>query len=845
MAASIKGGASRMDCELRYRTRAGTWRWARQNGLIIRDAGGRATRIVGTVSDVTAQKERETQFRANEQALERAELRLRDAVENQAGGFALYDPDFRLITCNAAFADLVPHISEWRTPGTRLDDILRAVASRGEFPGLDNSKADEYVARWTAYMREANRPVELSLGAGRWVQLEARRTAQGNTVVLFADLSKLRQREAELAATKVRLTEAIENLSDGFAYFDADERLVVCNEVYRGFMHHAPRAITPGFTIEEGLRDRFAVGPTPAPGVDLERYIQGFLKAHRSGQADVEVPVSDERVVRIRNRATPDGGIVVVVTDISELKARAAELERARDRAEQDRTEAQAANQAKSTFLAMMSHEIRTPMNGVLGMLEVLEHQGLDGRQMRTVGMMRESADALLRIIDDILDFSKIEAGRLELEEADFSLSGLIDSVVATFRTPARAKGLAIKTAIAPNGLDTLIGDATRVRQILYNLLGNAMKFTERGGIEVEAAAHPADDGRASIRLVVRDTGVGIDAETRDRLFQPFSQADTSTTRKFGGSGLGLSIVRRLAELMGGDVTVTSEPGAGATFVVILLLRTAMDDSPLHTISKGADMPSVPADNAIARARVLVVDDHPINRDVLVMQLGLLGLAAETANDGIEGLERWKAGRYAVVLADIHMPRMDGYEFARELRARETDGGHTPVVAVTANAVAGEEARCHEAGMDAYLAKPVSLGRLRTTLERWLPVEAHTARTPTSPTAKVAAIDRDVLAAWLGDDQREIDLLLRKFRCAAIDAEREIASTFRGGDLAALAAVAHKLKGAARTVGAGRLGTAAGALEQAGKAGDRTECQEGLGTLANELRHTLAELPAD
>lgn len=788
-------------------------------------------------SDLSALKQRERE-------LAQAQLRLTEAIDNQSGGFALYDASLRLITCNTAFANIAPHVPEWTRPGAELTDILTALAKRGGFPGLERVSVDDYVNYWLDYMAKPDRPIQLYLGKDRWFQVEGRKTPAGNTVVLFNDLSKLKQRETELATVQERLTQAIANLVDGFAYFDADERLVICNDAYANFMQRAPKAITPGYTLEEGLRERFAIGPPVAQGIDLERYIQGFLSLHRSGSANVEVPMNDGRFMRIRNRATPDGGIVVVVADISELRQRAVELEKARDIAESGRIEAQAANQSKSTFLATMSHEIRTPMNGVLGMMEILEHQGLNEDQRRTVGTMRDSAHALLRIIDDVLDFSKIEAGRLELEETAFSLSGLIESVVATFATQVQSKGLRLIAEIRPDSYDLLVGDPTRVRQILFNLLGNALKFTERGSVRVEVGTSPVGDGRARVVLGVHDTGIGLDDEERGRLFQPFAQADTSTTRRFGGSGLGLSIVRRLAQLMGGDVAVSSRPGVGSTFEVSLVLAAAPAESPLHAVSRRAPA-KLPVGSLDATVRLLVVDDHPVNRDVLVMQLGLMGLSAETANDGCEGLELWAPGKYAVVLADIHMPHMDGYEMTRQLRAREGDGLRTPIVAVTANAMKGEEARCHEAGMDGYLAKPVSLEQLRATLARWLSVDAVAAsRQSADAAAHPAAIDRDVLAAWLGDDSDAIDGLLRKFRKTAVEAEREIDVAFRAGDLAVLSAYAHRLKGAAQTVGAVRLGAAASVLEQGGKAGDRIKCRDGLGALASEMRGVLAELPS-
>jgi len=307
------------------------------------------------------------------------------------------------------------------------------------------------------------------------------------------------------------------------------------------------------------------------------------------------------RFIEFSHKPLADGSLLGVFRDITKLKERELEQADARDAAElaleaaeRERAEAEAANQSKSTFLATMSHEIRTPMNGVLGMMEVLDRQGLDASQRRTVATMRDSAQALLRIIDDVLDFSKIEAGRLEMEAAPFSLSGLIDGVMSTFQAQAAAKGLMLLGSVDPGSDDTLIGDATRVRQILFNLLGNALKFTERGRVSVRASTAPLGGGRTRVTLAVEDTGIGIDEEQRKRLFQPFAQADSSTTRKFGGTGLGLSIVRRLAQLMDGDISAESTPGAGSKFYVRLIFDEAQ--GPVIQIPIGNVVGRVPDD---------------------------------------------------------------------------------------------------------------------------------------------------------------------------------------------------------------------------------------------------------
>jgi signal transduction histidine kinase len=323
----------------------------------------------------------------------------------------------------------------------------------------------------------------------------------------------------------------LDNMTDGVMLFGEDTRLKFLNKRIMELHRYNAKEVRPGMTgadIVRFLVRRGDFGPTDDP----ERIVRehtGRVFNPRGHHYERRTP--NGRYVEFDFTPLSDGSVISVQRDITELKERA-------DAAERERAEAQAANQAKSTFLATMSHEIRTPMNGVLGMIDVLERQGLDQHQHRSVATMRDSAQALLRIIDDVLDFSKIEAGRLELEATAFSLSGLIDGVISTFHSQATAKRLSLDADIDSGSDDVLVGDPTRVRQILFNLLGNALKFTERGGVRVHAGTAPLGEGRTRVTLAVRDTGIGLDEEERSRLFQPFAQADSSTTRRFGGTGL-------------------------------------------------------------------------------------------------------------------------------------------------------------------------------------------------------------------------------------------------------------------------------------------------------------------
>ncbi|MFI5029268.1 MAG: ATP-binding protein [Reyranellales bacterium] len=534
--------------------------------------------------------------------------------------------------------------------------------------------------------------------------------------------------------------------------------------------------------------------------------------------------------------------------------------------------------QHKSQFLATMSHELRTPMNGVLGMIDVLEAEGPGKDQTHTLNMMRESAEVLLRNINDLLDYSRIEAGALRLEELPFILKDLIDGAVEVFKPQASRKSLSLVGIVASSPTDAFIGDPTRVRQVIFNLLSNALKFTDRGGVMLRASAETSENGMSKVVLAVTDTGIGISSEQQTRLFKPFSQVDSSITRRFGGSGLGLSIVKQLAELMQGDVTVSSLPGSGATFIVTLKLKATVVEQPI-ALPQPKPAPVTPSASAVpalaaaasaaaaaaaaaaaepapVRRKALVVDDNPINCEVMLRQLRVLGMPADSAADGFAGFSTWRSGNYDIVFADVHMPLMDGFTMTGEIRGIESAESRVrrPIVAVSADALAGEEERCKAAGMDDYLAKPVGLDSLRHVLRRWVPDEPEkkepavdkTAEKPApdAPPSDTPAIDPSVLDPWVENDDAARRSILRRFSETVSASSHDIEQAMACGDLATLQSAAHRLRSGALAVGARLLSSSAAALETAAKARDRVACEGEFGHLVVEMDRVRGQIDA-
>jgi PAS domain S-box-containing protein len=781
---------------------------------------------------------------------------------------------------------------------------------------------------------------------------------------LSASQEALERRTSEVQAGHRFLDSVIENIPIALFVKDAvDLRYVRVNRAAE-VMAGCPRAELLGKSAFHLLPD------------DAEAFIAANRRVLEQGKVEdttwnnVRVLDRGRRSIQTRMVPVTDGfgdssHLLILCEDVTErqradaeLKALNAELMRKTEELERARHEAEQANRAKSAFLAAMSHEIRTPMNGVIGMVDVLHQSSLKGYQVEMVDLIRESAFSLLGIIEDVLDFSKIEAGKLEVEAVPIPFGEIIESACGLLDNLAAKKGVELTLFVDPAIPGAVLGDALRVRQVLINIVNNAIKFScdvePAGRVSVRAILR-GDGGERMLELRIADNGIGMDERTQARLFTSFSQADVSTTRRFGGTGLGLAISHHLVTLMGGRIDVASAFGCGSTFTIRLPFApvlppvepdrpafdvqglfcvvvggpgTLADDHAAYLAHGGAVVERVadlcaassrtqalapgravwildmegerPADcdliaaaglpsgqdirivvvgleraarraagsevaglmrvdgNALGRRRllkavataagrvrepdegelsarvrlsfdppsrgealrqgrlVLVTDDNETNQKVVIRQLGLLGVAADVVADGHTALERWRTGDYALVITDLHMPGMDGYQLVVAIRAEEKAGGRrkTPIIALSANAARDEALRCLTLGMDEYLCKPVLLADLNGLLRKFLPTPrmAGTAGGASISTGQQGGrtgglpVDVGVLGSLVGNDPGTIGEVLREFRTSTREYAAQIRAAGHAGQTAVVMALAHKLKSSARAVGAVKLG---------------------------------------
>jgi signal transduction histidine kinase/CheY-like chemotaxis protein/HPt (histidine-containing phosphotransfer) domain-containing protein len=523
------------------------------------------------------------------------------------------------------------------------------------------------------------------------------------------------------------------------------------------------------------------------------------------------------------------------------LRSEVVERTRAEHQALNAREIAEAATRTKGEFLANMSHEIRTPMNGILGMTELALGATQDPRQKECLGMVKSSAEALLTIIDDILDFSKIEAGKLDLDPVPFRLRELLDDTLEVLALRAHEKQLELLCRVAPDVPEDLVGDPGRIRQVILNLVGNAIKFTSVGEVVVSVEVQPGGAGPGSLRFSVADTGIGVPIEKRQTIFEPFQQADGTTTRKYGGTGLGLSISARLVAMMGGRIWVEGAVGRGSVFLFDAEL--GLDREAAQPDSRGDASPiALVVDNnqksrEVESLQILLAEDHVINQKVAAGMLERMGHVTTIVGDGRAALQAWREGRFDLILMDVQMPEMDGFEALAAIRAlEEATGDHVPIVALTAHAMSGDRENCLKAGFDEYIAKPIRSDRLREVIENLVTSAVVKGRQVVEivlPTLE--EFDEAAALDCVGGDG---DLLLVIMRLFFDDCPRlleEINDAINQSDAPTLKRLGHTVRGVASNFAMTAVVEAACRLETMGKAGELGTAQTALIELRNAI----------
>ena len=606
-----------------------------------------------------------------------------------------------------------------RAPG-RLDGAPALLVARATlYPGVLLAAS----LRLDAVAREGDRHRTLILVvAGGFCAMLLAAAALGQS-----HFSRIARARAELAASKATLDQALASMNDGLLLLDKDDRVVVWNRRYVDLFPWLADAIRVGMPFQK-LAETAATALLPHATTDERAAWVARRGAARqqAGAGYAQPLIVSNRVVHTVERRTPDGGTVCVYRDVT--------------RAEQElslaKAAADAANEAKSRFLATMSHEMRTPLNGVLGLIGLLLASPLDATQLRQAQLIRSSGQSLLAVLNDILDLSKIEAGRMELDILPFALADTVQDVISLLAVRAEALGLSLTLQLPPGLPPVLRGDASRLRQVLFNLVGNALKFTESGGVRVVLAHQAQADGRVALTINVHDTGIGIAADALPRLFTRFSQADSSTARRYGGTGLGLAISREIIALMQGTISVQSTPGQGSCFTVALALeRSEMAPA----LIEGAALPalSVLGGRSVSEAplrplRILAAEDNPVNQLLIKALLDQFGHFCDIVGNGLEALHQVQAAHYDLLLLDIQMPEMDGVAATRAVRALAGPVGAIPILAMTANVMAEQQDQYLEAGMNGVVSKPIDPRRLALAI-RALMIEASPPAAWTAP----------------------------------------------------------------------------------------------------------------
>jgi signal transduction histidine kinase/ActR/RegA family two-component response regulator len=616
---------------------------------------------------------------------------------------AVQPPDDRVI--GQRFGALDSRLADGQVrPGLRRSDgvAVRSVMQSSLYPGLfimAVQSEEDALAEW----RQGRSTVIAVAGAFMALVLVVAWAAERQMV----RLAQARQQAADAAAL---LDRALESMGDAFLLCDAEDRVVRWNVRYAELFPWLAALLAPGVSFRQLAESAAAARFGAQQRSERLAWVEERMAAHGQLGKESQQVLADGTVVSVVERRMPDGGTVSVYRDMSAAEKRLAAA----------KAEAESANEAKSQFLANMSHEIRTPLNAVLGLNEMLLLSELKPEQRRHAELVRTSGQLLLSLINDILDLSRIEAGHFESRQEPFDPQRVALEVLALLEERALAQGLGLSLddggPAAAGGIDglELLGDAVRLRQVLFNLVGNALKFTERGGVTVRLRASAPDSrGRCELTLQVADTGIGIAPEQLPRLFERFTQADNSATRRHGGSGLGLAITREVVEKLGGRISATSMLGQGSVFTAVLPLQAAPGRSAVAPDTRPGDL-----HNVGSSLRVLVAEDNLVNQVLIEAILTHLGHRCTLVGNGLQAVEAVAAGSFDLVLMDMQMPELDGIEATRRIRTLAGAVAHISVIAMTANAHDEDRQLCLQAGMDDFLPKPVDIGALGQALQR-------------------------------------------------------------------------------------------------------------------------------
>ena len=815
--------------------------WIALNSLPVMHEGATApyTTVV-SFSDVTERKRAEDELRASEERYKYLVDHASDIIyrANAEGQFTFVNP------------------TAGRVLGFQLDELIGKHYLELVAPAQRDAAKRFYLKQFITQTRNTYYEFSCTAHDGRtlWFGQNAHLILEQGRMVGFQavarDITERKQVEEALRESEALFHTAFDSAPIGMALVSIEGHWLQAN--------HALCQIV-GYSEEELLRTNFQSithADDLEPQMDmLYRTLIGELPGYQMEKRYIHkqgYPVWTQlSVSMVRDPQNKPLYFISQIQDITAQRQTLTELAEARDAALES-------TRLKSQFLANMSHEIRTPMNGIIGMADLLMTTHLGPEQHQFANTIQASALDLLTILNDILDFSKIEAGRVSFENIPFSIRGALAATTQLLWQRANAKGLQLVFSVPPDVPDRVMGDPVRLRQVLNNLLNNAIKFTAFGEVVVRVVGLPSPQGAVAVRFEVSDTGIGISSDALPQLFTPFNQADNSTTRKYGGTGLGLAICQQLVELMGGTIGVQSQSGTGSTFWFVLTFplasqataETAVETQPISPPELGyPEREGQSPQNSTMR--ILVAEDNPINQRVTLGQLARLGFQADVVNNGVEALDALSRTRYDLVFMDCQMPEMDGYQAAREIRRREGPR-RTTIIALTAGAMQGVREECLAAGMDDYIAKPVQLEKLQAILEQWAgqPQSIAAATDSDSNTTTDAApppLDSEVIASLraLGGDGGEgiLDELIDLFRGDVPVALAQLRDALQNDDtLITAGRISHRIKGSSAILGAVPLAESLNAMEEACRRGERTTALQMLPKLEEQIAAVIQAL---